>query len=62
MDNKNIYDLKLHESTFIDDKNLIEVTRVPGGWIYHFIEWDYLTDDEKTRRHVFVPFDNEFHK
>lgn len=59
---KNIYNLKLHESIFIDDKSSIEVMRVPGGWIYTFIQWYYSIDDEKNRHSVFVPFDNSFIK
>lgn len=55
---KTIYDLKLHESILVEFKyygnnqykasDYISVSRVPGGWIYHF----------KTP--IFVPYHNEF--
>jgi hypothetical protein len=36
---KTIYNLKLHERTCIFDGGLfIEAMRVPGGWIYTFLD------------------------
>jgi hypothetical protein len=50
-ENKNIYNLSLHEMTITHLLcDFIKVLRVPGGWIY------YYTSDIGT----FVPFDNEF--
>lgn len=51
MENKNVYKMKLHENIAIN--TLIQVLRVPGGWVY------------TIRRNgeigcVFVPFNNEF--
>jgi hypothetical protein len=47
-----MYDLKLGESFYIND---IEILRVPGGWLYnHFFDHNQTT--------VFVPFSNEFMK
>jgi hypothetical protein len=48
---KSIYDLELHETIYLDGKS-IYVTRVPGGWLYKFIE--------ETNISIFVPFNNEF--
>lgn len=45
METKTIYDLKLHESTFIDG---IGILRVAGGWIY---SWS---------QDIFVPYSEEF--
>jgi hypothetical protein len=45
---KTIYDLKLHETLALDK---IEVTRVPGGWLYR-INW--------LNQSTFVPFVREF--
>ena len=42
--NKSIYDLKLHEQTFINEIEE-KVIRVPGGWIYKLFH-----------NNVFVPF------
>ena len=51
-----IYKLKLHESI---DSSGLKITRVPGGWIYMF--WDY---DKRVfyQTSTFVPFDNEYQK
>lgn len=46
---KDIYSMKLHKS--IEINKYIVVTRVPGGWIYHF---------PVKNVSVFVPFDGEF--
>ena len=51
-----IYSMKLHETviTTTDDiKREIEITRVPGGWIYA---------RPALSTSVFVPFDNEFQR
>jgi len=50
---KTIYDLRLHEILRVDKS--VYVTRVPGGWIYHF--WDFL---DKMDSMVFVPLNDEF--
>jgi len=62
---KTIYDLKLHETLFIEEKLPIqpmqnepaikkyEVTRVAGGWVYAF---EY--PGWRQSQIVFVPFDN----
>lgn len=49
-----IYEMKLHDQINFEDK-FVQVTRVPGGWLYDC----YFTDNE-TSNAVFVPFDNEF--
>ena len=48
---KTIYDLELHEDLLIH--GLLNVVRVPGGWIY-----ESLSDGDVSA--VFVPFNNEF--
>jgi hypothetical protein len=45
---KNIYELELHEGTEIS--KLVQVLRVPGGWIYNL----------KQGGEVFVPYSIEF--
>lgn len=45
---KTIYDLELHEN--IQEIGL-DITRVPGGWIYRV--WDYANP-------TFVPYSEEF--
>ena len=50
---KTIYDLELHEDILIH--NLLNVVRVPGGWMYENIRDERLSS-------VFVPFNNEFQK
>lgn len=52
---EDIYNLGLHESCNITPD--LGVTRVPGGWIYRF--WDY-ENDYYPNTGIFVPFDNEF--
>lgn len=58
---KTIYNLKLHETLFLVEKTSegaekkIEVTRVPGGWIYAF-EFPGF----RQAPTMFVPFNNEF--
>ena len=51
---KEIYDMKLHETLSIEELDLF-VFRVPGGWIYDFDR--YAADRRKA---VFVPFSKEF--
>lgn len=47
MSEKNIYQLKLHESTTL---NPYRITRVPGGWLYsQFTKSSVVTD-------TFVPY------
>jgi len=59
MKEKTIYDLELNEgmevkSTIAGGK--IEVTRVPGGWVYAF---DYPGYHQSPV--VFIPWNSEFH-
>lgn len=51
---KNIYKMKLHDQLYINDN--LTITRVPGGWLYSYIDRDYT----KPKCLMFVPFDNEF--
>jgi len=51
---KSIYELKLHEEIW--NKGNIGIKRVPGGWLYMFLEPS--TDIIITS--TFVPFNNEF--
>ena len=60
---KTVYDLKLHETLTVivekeegEDKTM-EVTRVPGGWVYtfEFPGW-------RQSPIVFVPFSDEIKK
>jgi len=54
---KTVYELELHETIQLKNSlgGLIEVTRVPGGWIYAF-EYPGFRQNPI----VFVKFDNEF--
>lgn len=63
---KTIYDLKMHETLFIEEKvtprfngdievKKYEVTRVPGGFVYSF---EYAGFRQSPI--VFVPFSDEF--
>jgi len=56
---KLITNLKLHESTLINEYH---VTRVPGGWIYRYTEWNVLNreshhagDSHNIPSMIFVP-------
>lgn len=55
--NKDIYEMKLHEVTFldVDSADHFVIYRVPGGWIYILKSLSL----EKNPS-FFVPFDNEF--
>ena len=57
MENKTIYEMKLHES--IEYKKLgfttIYIIRVAGGWLYQTFRLDC-----NIMMSTFVPFDNEF--
>lgn len=55
MDNKNIYELELHESTYIPDA-WTTIVRVPGGWIYAIVS---DAAGEKSAP-VFIPYSREF--
>lgn len=56
---KTIYDLELHEILVIQTNigSKIEITKIPGGWIYSFEYPGY-----RQCMIVFVPFNNEFQK
>lgn len=54
-ENKTIYDLKLHE--MIEINTHLEITRVPGGWMYTYIDLSL-----ENSRGVFVPYNDEFEK
>ena len=53
----NIFNLKFNEKVHLED-NETQVTRVPGGWIYRF--WDYELQNYPSNGGVFVPLNNEF--
>lgn len=54
---KTIYELGLHESLAMKSSlgGVIEITRVPGGWVYTF---EYVGFRQSPI--VFIPFHNEF--
>jgi len=53
---KSIYDLKLHEKTYLETGSLfIEIIRVAGGWIYSSMDKGH-----NLLSSVYVPFHNEF--
>lgn len=60
---KTIYNLDLHETFYIEEKNCF-VTRVASGWIYEFYKNKYNTKleyyEDVFNNVVFVPFDNRF--
>lgn len=51
-----IYDLSLHEETYVESKVMGKITifRVPGGWLYNFSTVNMPS--------VFVPFNNDMMK
>ena len=57
--NKDIHSLKLHETIQIEN---MEVTRVPGGWIYRFQSRHYQHSNSNLKGGsecaVFVPLVN----
>jgi len=58
MEEKTIYDLKLHETLWISGADLT-VIKVAGGWIYQ----EYDTErDQPIGVGTFVPFNNEYQK
>jgi hypothetical protein len=52
MTEKSIYELDLHETTYVEDIDAT-IIRVPGGWIYQF-RYDLGS--------VFVEYHNGFYK
>ena len=59
---KTIYNLKLHETIFIDH-NEIEIRRVAGGWLYTYYKETERQNGPSywVKGHtVFVPFSKEF--
>ena len=58
MENKNLYEMELHEVSEVADDHSNNsdflATRVPGGWIYT------LWFEGTPVNSVFVPFNNEF--
>ena len=54
---KTIYELDLHEMIKVhtEKEGSMEITRVPGGWVYAF---DYPGIRQSPI--IFVPFDKEF--
>jgi hypothetical protein len=62
MDNE-IYKMKLHQTISVGDDH--QVLRVPGGWIYTFIQLNQVLgpDNQWTEEYapssVFVPYSNE---
>lgn len=62
---KDIYNLKLMESTTVenDQESHTVVKRVPGGWIFtEHIQSFFESNDRNTNiSSVFVPYNDEFH-
>jgi hypothetical protein len=52
MNERGIYDISLHEVTFLQDGT--EILRVPGGWIYR-----HFRLDANAMTSVFVPFSDK---
>lgn len=50
-----LYEMKLHD-TFVVSSPYMQVTRVPGGWIYLMLNVNGIPDTNA----VFVPLHNEF--
>lgn len=57
MEEKTIYNLRMHESIWIAKINK-DVLRVDGGWIYS----NYCHETDTILGGVFVPFNSEFQK
>lgn len=55
-EDKNIYNIKLHEELIIDKFN--SVMRVAGGWVYK----NFGVSEDTPASLVFVPFHNGFYK
>ncbi len=55
MNNKSIYDMKLHDELTLHGGAYQLVTRVPGGWLY-----STYTGNDMGVSSVFVPFNYEF--
>lgn len=66
IDAKDLYSMKLHE--LVDLDGYARIRRVPGGWIYHFIDQMAIEgpsgaySENFITNNVFVPFNNEFQK
>ena len=55
-DQKNIYNLKLHQCLELDDPHLYNtILRVPGGWVYRSFDKSC-----SMMTSCFVPLNNEF--
>ena len=52
MNTDDIYAMNLHDCI------IVKVTRVPGGWVYLFLNVNDIPDTNA----VFVPFNNEFQR
>lgn len=52
-DDKSIYEIKLHEKTYVDAA--VSVRRVPGGWIY------FYKGAGASYTSCFVPYHKEFY-
>jgi hypothetical protein len=50
-----LYEMELHECRTVSSPYM-QITRVPGGWIYTTLPVNDLTIPTST----FVPYDNEF--
>jgi hypothetical protein len=64
MENKNIYEMGLHETIFLENPNC-QIIRVASGWIYKFYTTKYNNLSEpynELSSTLFVPFDNKFQK
>lgn len=55
------YNLKFGEELYIEDQHAeTKITRVPGGWTWTTMIWDYETDKPLSVSSHHIPFDNEF--
>ncbi len=61
MEEKTIYDLKLHEEMWMDEDEEIKVRRVASGWNYeYYVQGKSINSNDKLECVVFVPYDNMF--
>ena len=63
MDERKLYEMKLHESLEVGDAYTY-ILRVPGGWLYN-LTGEYVQDERGGGEYlylppVFVPFNSEF--
>ena len=56
---ESIYLLQLHDSLRLPEDSDIQVTRVPGGWIYRYTHHSNNSNTHSESM-VFVPFNLDF--